>query len=185
MTQAPKLSRLVLDQTSIRPLAASNRTTAPLVSSGAAVARGQRSSRRTTRSAAVDASATYMTLSGAGTHRYMKLGNASGWTTQRDRCAADGANAYLAIPDDMAELDAIRTLAAARSWIGLDDMTTEGTFMTVRGMPATYVPWDTGNGEPNNGTGTPQNCVTALSGSPLIATDRCNDAFVAVCECEP
>ena len=58
MTQAPKLSRLVLDQTSIRPLAASNRTTAPLVSSGAAVARGQRSSRRTTRSAAANSAST-------------------------------------------------------------------------------------------------------------------------------
>src|SRR5262249_35420274 len=41
----------------------------------------------------------YATLSGVPTHSYRRLAAAQ-WTTQRDTCHADGANIYLAVPDD-------------------------------------------------------------------------------------
>ena len=100
---------------------------------------------------------------------------------QRDRCAADGA--YLAIPDNVAELQAITTAAAAaRTWVGINDQVTEGAYKTVKGADATYLPWDTANGEPNNAG--EQDCVSALTTS-LIATDKCSLTFPAVCDCEP
>jgi hypothetical protein len=124
----------------------------------------------------------YNTLSGAGTHRYKVLSTAANWTTHRDACAADGSNAYLAIPDDQAELQALTTAAAADAWVGINDMTTENTFVTVKGANATYLPWAAN--EPDDGMGG-QDCVTALMASPNIQTDKCTDMAPAVCECDP
>jgi hypothetical protein len=129
--------------------------------------------------------ATYATLPNAGSHVY-KLTSGSGiWATQRDRCMSDGA--YLAIPDNAAELMAITTAAAAaRTWIGIEDQQTEGTYVTVKGSAATYLPWNTATGEPDNpGGGGGEDCVSALMATPTIATDRCNLTYPAVCECEP
>ena len=129
----------------------------------------------------------YTTLSGAGANRYKLTMNAAQWSTQRDRCAADGSNAYLAIPDNQGELQAIATLGAgARTWVGIEDMAAEGSYVTVKGAAATYLPWDAANNEPDNGGGMGgQDCVTALMASPNIATDACATSFPAVCECEP
>jgi hypothetical protein len=129
--------------------------------------------------------ANYMTLPNAGSHVYRLTNGSAQWTTQRDRCAAD--NAYLAIPDDAAELMAITTKAgAARTWIGINDIQTEGTYVTVKGPVATFVPWDTANGEPDNPASMGgEDCVSALMATPNIATDRCTITFPAVCECEP
>ena len=131
--------------------------------------------------------AAYVTLSGAGTHRYKALSPAGTWAMQRDACAMDGANAYLAIPDNQAELQALSAaIAATRIWVGINDMMTEGSYVTVKGAAATYLPWDTANNEPDNGGGMGgQDCVTALMASPNIATDACDTMFLAVCECEP
>jgi hypothetical protein len=98
---------------------------------------------------------------------------------------SDGA--YLAIPDNAAELMAITTAAAAaRTWIGIEDQQTEGTYVTVKGSAATYLPWNTATGEPDNpGGGGGEDCVSALMATPTIATDRCNLTYPAVCECEP
>lgn len=127
---------------------------------------------------------TYATITGGGTHQYRKL-TAAQWNAQKSSCAADGSNAYLAIPDDMTELVAITTLSAsARTWIGINDQATEGVYQTVKMANATYLPWDTGNGEPNDTPGG-QDCVAAKMSSPLIETDKCGDVYVAVCECEP
>lgn len=123
----------------------------------------------------------YATLPNAGTHVYKLTADAQNWSTQYARCIGDGA--YLAIPDDATELMAITTAGgAARTWVGIDDRTAEGTFVTSKGMAATFLPW--ASGEPNNGGN--QDCVAALMASPNIATDSCDqNMFPAVCECEP
>jgi hypothetical protein len=124
---------------------------------------------------------TYMTLPSAGAHVYKLTSNINIWSIQRDRCAADGA--YLAIPDDMAELQAITTAAAAaRAWVGISDTVTEGTFRTVNGATPSYLPWL--SGEPDDAMGG-QDCVSALMASPNIQTDKCSDTLPAICECEP
>jgi hypothetical protein len=126
---------------------------------------------------------TYAALPNAGGNVYKLTANAQNWSTQRDRCAADGA--YLAIPDNMAELEAITTAAAAqRTWIGISDTMTEGTYQTVKNMAATFLPWNTAAGEPDDTMGG-QDCVSALMANPLIQTDKCGDTLPAVCECEP
>lgn len=125
--------------------------------------------------------ATYTTLPNAGSHVYKLTVNAAVWSTQRTRCEAEGA--YLAIPADQAELEALTTAAAAqRTWIGISDTQNEGTFRTVNGDVATYLPW--GAGEPDNAMGG-QDCVAALMASPTIQDDRCSDTLPAVCECVP
>lgn len=130
--------------------------------------------------------AAYMTLPNAGTHKYSKIGNLQNWMTQRGRCAADatssGKMVYLAIPDDAAEIQAIVTFAAAaNTWVGLNDMAMDMTFVTEKGTTATFLPWLTG--EPTE-AGPGEDCVSALP-SGQIQTDRCSEVFVAVCECEP
>lgn len=124
----------------------------------------------------------YVTVTGGGTHVYKRV-PAALWLSQRDRCAAESTSTYLAIPNDTGEMTGITMLGATRTWIGLHDQTTEGMFETVRGGAAPFLPWDTGNGEPNNNP--EQDCVTALMTSQLIATDRCGDSYAAICECEP
>jgi hypothetical protein len=126
---------------------------------------------------------TYTTLPNAGTHVYKLTPNAAQWATQRDRCAGDGA--YLAIPDNQAELVAITTAgAAARTWVGISDTMTEGTYQTVKGATASYLPWNSAAGEPDDTMGG-QDCVSALMANPFIQTDKCGDTLPAVCECEP
>lgn len=129
----------------------------------------------------------YVAIAGGGTHLYKKTTNAAIWDTQRTRCSADGSNVYLAIPNDAAELGGITTTSGdSLTWVGINDIVTETTYVTVLGAPATYLPWDTTNGEPDNSGPMPgQDCVSALMSSPLIETDRCSDSYAAICECEP
>lgn len=129
---------------------------------------------------------TYSALSGAGPHLYRVISTAAQWTTQRDACAADTAS-YLVIPDDMAELQAVLTASgAANTWIGIEDMAVEGTYVTVKNTTPPYLPWDTAAGEPTNVGGSGgEDCVSALMSNQKIETDRCNLSFPAVCECEP
>lgn len=123
----------------------------------------------------------YATITGGGSHVYRALGTAE-WTAQRDACAADGANAYLAIPDDAAEAMGIAALGGgALTWIGINDRMTENTFETVRGDAATYLPWS--SGEPNNAGD--QDCVAVITSSGMFETDKCTNSNPAVCECEP
>lgn len=124
----------------------------------------------------------FATLPNAGTHGYKVTTDAASWSMQRDRCMQDGG--YLAIPDDVAELQAITTATGvSKTWIGISDTMNEGTYRTVKGDTATFpggLPWN--NGEPGGAT---ENCVSALMASPTWATDGCNTSFPAVCECDP
>lgn len=125
---------------------------------------------------AVGCPAEYAPIAGSA-HTYKALGNAS-WDEATTAC---GGSAYLAIPDDAAELMNLATLTAAPFWIGLDDKASEGAFATRKGAAAAFLPWKTG--EPDNGPPA-EDCVSAVSANE-IATDRCGTKYPAVCECEP
>jgi hypothetical protein len=123
----------------------------------------------------------YAALPGAGPHLYKRAGTSASWQTHMTACATDGANAYLAIPDSTAELSALVLHANTDVWVGITDTATEGTFQTVRGQIATFLPW--GMSEPdNNGN---QDCVGAMHPGSRIETLACTTSQVAICECEP
>jgi hypothetical protein len=128
--------------------------------------------------------ALYNELPGGSPHRYRLLTQNESWQTQRDFCAITSSSAYLAIPDDLPELMALSTLTGGNNpyWIGIHDMVTEGTFVTVRGQPAMFLPWTAGapDDDPPG-----EDCVTALAATQLYNDDRCNTKLPAICECEP
>ena len=120
----------------------------------------------------------YMTLAGAGTNMYKLINTDRGYIAQRDACAAEMT--YLAIPNNTAELMAITGLNGSnKTWVGINDIVTEGSYQTSLNMPAVFLPW--ANGEPdNNGN---QDCVAGTG--MTISTEDCGQTFKAVCECTP
>jgi hypothetical protein len=119
----------------------------------------------------------YGAMSGGNAgHAYRKLA-AADWQTQVNACAADGAKVYLAIPDDPGELNGIRG-EGGDAWVGISDNATAGSYVTVLGAAATYLPW--GNGEPN----TALHCVEEVKMTHL-ATLSCSNSLFAMCECAP
>jgi hypothetical protein len=122
----------------------------------------------------------YISLGGSQ-HLYNKVAVAAAWMNHKTGCTGEGANVYLAIPDDGIELGNILMLAGANAWIGIDDIAVEGSYQTVLGAPAGFLPW--APGEPDNSGN--QDCVEALMATSKIATLGCNNQLIAVCECEP
>ena len=124
----------------------------------------------------------YVTITGGqGTHRYRILPTGN-WMQQRDMCVATTTSAYLAIPDGLGELQALAAFAGATPfWVGITDSVNEGTWVTVKGTPQTFLPWDSGS--PSNGNNS-DDCVEGVSATQLN-DERCNTQNVAVCECEP
>lgn len=98
----------------------------------------------------------------------------------RQLCADQGA--FLAFPVDRDELAALRE-AIPRDpdrpwhWLGLTDAGTEGTWMTVLGMPAPYLRW--GSGEPDGGTAA--NCLVAHE--ERMYDSNCQSPQPFACEC--
>jgi hypothetical protein len=134
---------------------------------------------------AVGCRADYDSLPG-GTpgHVYLRGTSAVTWYRADDACLATGPRAYLAVPNDAAELTALHTLAGGTFWVGVHDRLNDGMFIEERpnGMvvPATFPPWATG--EPDGGTS--QDCVAATA--TTISTEACDVADRPfVCECEP
>lgn len=136
---------------------------------------------------------TYRMVAGAGTHVYRVLATSAPWATQQTACAADGANAYLTVPSDQAELTALLAVGtAARVWVGIDDQNAEGTYVTTRaGTFAANDPlWDVNepNNTPLNGPNGPNaesDCTVGLKASNQLADTRCGDPYPAICECDP
>lgn len=123
----------------------------------------------------------YAALPGVADRQYKKLSTAAAWANHRAACSSEGAQIYLAIPDDMTELSAIATLAGADVWVGIDDLTTEGAYETVLGMPQTFLPWAPGEPD-NNGN---QDCVAVRVASTKLESQTCGAQRIAVCECAP
>lgn len=108
---------------------------------------------------------------GGQAHRYRQVTAAATWDAARQACSTDGA--YLWIPDDAGEANALDG-----DWIGITDAAIEGTWLTVRGDTATYLPWLAG--EPDGGSS--ENCGRT-DGTGFEARE-CVDVRDYVCECE-
>jgi hypothetical protein len=130
--------------------------------------------------------ATYAAVAnGTPGHVYRRIQTATAWATQLAACASDApTKSYLAVPNDLAELGAIATLAgAATFWVGIDDRVTEGTYIQAPGGPAPFLPWATGQPD-NAGGGQGQDCVAGTT--TTISDEDCTGGGsnrVAVCEC--
>lgn len=105
-----------------------------------------------------------------GTSRYREGAPAVTWAAARADCVADGADLW--VPNNATEQN-----AWTGDWIGITDMATEGTWLTVDGTPATFLPWDLL--QPDGGTA--ENCGRS-SGSGFEDRD-CADGRDYVCEC--
>ena len=126
----------------------------------------------------------FATLTGAP-HKYKLVTAVGVWNAQMNGCAALAPTAYLAIPDDANELTALDGLAGASAtyWVGVSDTATEGTWLTVKGTPQTFLPWETGHpitSPPNN----QNDCVRAVTADAKFFDDKCNTQLPAICECE-
>ncbi len=135
--------------------------------------------------AAIDAAGScpsdYMTLSGAPAgHSFKLLTNATDWVSQRSAC--NGARTFLAAPASTAELAALDTLAGANAlyWIGVDDLQTAGSWMTVKMTMQSFLPW-----APTYPTNNPNaQCVEVVTAAGQFQNDRCTTLLPAICECE-
>jgi hypothetical protein len=123
----------------------------------------------------------YATLTGVPDRAYRRIDTSTSWEGQVAACRADGANVYLAIPDDATELQAILTLASSDVWVGISDIATEGSFVTVLGGVPASPPWAAMQPDDLGGS----DCVLALSASASYDDRRCSTSAIAVCECEP
>lgn len=124
----------------------------------------------------------YATLTGVPNHVYRRIATSTSWDSQVTACRDEGANVYLAIPDDATELQAILTLASSDVWVGISDIATENSFVTVLGGVPAILPWAATQPDDSGGG---SDCVLALSASATYDDRRCPALAIAVCECEP
>lgn len=131
--------------------------------------------------------ATFMALpnSGPRAHRYLLQDMQRQWAQQRDACAAAGG--FLAYPDGTtladasAELLAIKVLTGDGAWIGVNDLTTEGTYQTSLNQPVSAILRMlivTGGGNPGQ-----QDCFRIAN--TTLDDEDCQQTYKAACECIP
>jgi hypothetical protein len=127
----------------------------------------------------------YVTLTGGQSgHLYKVISTAQDWSVQQAGCVATTTKAYLAVPDDLTELQAMDTAigAGAVYWVGISDSQTEDTWRTVLGTIQTFLPWLAPAPDDQNPG---EDCVAAIATSHQFNDDRCNTNRPAICECGP
>ncbi|HEY5946749.1 MAG TPA: C-type lectin domain-containing protein [Kofleriaceae bacterium] len=122
---------------------------------------------------------------GQATSRYKFYGYSSSssivsFAQASQTCTNEGG--YVAIANDAAEIAAFDTIAQNPSqagyWLGITDAEVEGTWRTVLGELAAYLPWNTA--QPNGGIGA--NCAVGYQ-SQLYDVDCAMATYVFICEC--
>lgn len=122
---------------------------------------------------------------GQATSRYkfydsLNPGNIVAFNTASSTCTNQGA--YVAIPNDASEIAAFDLIVQNGSqpgyWVGLTDATVEGTWVTVLGAAATFLPWEMN--QPNGGNA--MNCAVGYQ-SQLYDVDCASALYVFICEC--
>lgn len=127
----------------------------------------------------------YVTLAGGQPgHLYRVITTADDWAAQHAGCRLTTASAYLAIPDDATELQAMDTAigASAVYWVGISDIDTEMEWRTVLDAVQTYLPWLAPAPDDQNPG---EDCVAAIAATHQLNDDRCNVNRPAICECAP
>ena len=112
-----------------------------------------------------------------GNHRYRVYPNLD-YDSGFDRCTQDGA--HLAVVNDQAEDTFVSALANADSWIGYDDLRTEGTFRWVTGSSSAFTQFSANEPNDNNG----EDCVYTRPDGTWNDT-ACDNLRPAICECDP
>jgi len=119
--------------------------------------------------------------SGPRGHRYLLLGVSQSWSAQQSICAMQGT--FLAFPDGVAasnELAALVTLVGNGGWVGVSDITTEGSYRTTLNMPVS-----TATAALIQASGNP-NGTDCLTGTTIGLEDEdCFTSRKAACECVP
>jgi len=121
----------------------------------------------------------FIQLPGGSAHFYQVDNGPDLYASQRNDCEASAPIAYLAIPDDQTELTGLATLTS-QFWIGIDDLVTEGTYVTAKGNQATFLPF-----APNEPTGNQQQNCLFVDGNAQFHDQQCTANLPAICECEP
>ena len=140
--------------------------------------------------------ADFQGLSGAPSTSKYKLYNYSlipgqdqsaSYASAQATCASQ--QAHLVIVDDAAEAAAIAAVIKVNIFggsvyrVGVDDLAHPGTWETVLGAPATYLPW--GQGQPNGAQGqTSGGFCSVLDTNGVMSDYFCTTAFPFACECE-
>ncbi len=109
-------------------------------------------------------------------HRYRETGSVD-YDGAIDTCTADGS--HLVVIDDMAENLFVGAFAGEETFIGLDDLGSEGTFRWVTGASSTFRGF--GGAEPND-SGV-EDCTYSRADGSWNDTG-CQELKHAVCECE-
>jgi len=115
------------------------------------------------------ASSAYTTKAGLA-NRYREGVALVSWSVARSMCKADGADLW--IPQSALELS-----TWSGDWIGVTDEIVEDVWVTVEGVPATFLPWEPA--QPDGGPS--ENC--ARSTGVFLEDRACSDARDFVCEC--
>ncbi len=117
---------------------------------------------------------------GPGGNCYFIETSGAGWTTAQTACRGRGTGWDLATVDDATEQAFLEGAMTASSdhWIGLNDRTTEGTYVWSNGGTSTYRNWE--SGQPNNSGN--QDCVEIDDGNGRWNDDDCGDNNPYICE---
>uniref|UniRef100_A0A3P8RR75 C-type lectin domain-containing protein n=1 Tax=Amphiprion percula TaxID=161767 RepID=A0A3P8RR75_AMPPE len=105
------------------------------------------------------------------------------WTNGREDCKRQGAD--LVVINSAEEQMFLSTFANKPTWIGLNDIQTEGTWMWVDGTPLTLRYWD--KNQPDNGGGSArwgdEDCATIRSPHNTLWNDlSCTSSLQWICE---
>ncbi|XP_023148651.2 CD209 antigen-like protein C [Amphiprion ocellaris] len=99
------------------------------------------------------------------------------WTNGREDCKRQGAD--LVVINSAEEQTFLSMFANKPTWIGLNDIQTEGTWMWVDGTPLTLSYWDTD--EPNNGG--EEDCAQIRTAHNTLWNDvPCTSSLQWICE---
>ncbi|MEW5847724.1 MAG: Ig-like domain-containing protein [Myxococcota bacterium] len=113
---------------------------------------------------------------------YARVDTAANWNDAESGCTFRGG--HLTVPTLAAENDLVQSLAGgARAWIGLNDVATEGTWVSTTGEAVTFTDWYPG--QPDNFGGA-EHCaeilLTAFDPQARWSDRPCSETIAYICE---